>query len=177
MICTCCCHSPSFNFYHLFRHTQMALDTVQSELDQVQNELQQQKTENRHVTAKAESKENEIDNAKLQLSKINAEFHKLQTGSAHHIETLRKQVVVLEESAAAEKTTKDLLQSELSELRAEYENYKIRATSVLKKQKTEAQPSVISSKEAADDFNTDQVEREMLQRVVEALKAKIAELE
>jgi hypothetical protein len=47
----------------------------------------------------------------------------------------------------------------------------------LKKQKTEAQPSVISSKEAADDFNTDQVEREMLQRVVEALKAKIAELE
>lgn len=72
---------------------------------------------------------------------------------------------------------KDSLQSELSELRAEYENYKIRATSVLKKQKTEAQPSATSSKETADDFNTDQVEREMLQRVVEALKGKIAELE
>jgi hypothetical protein len=47
----------------------------------------------------------------------------------------------------------------------------------LKKQKTEAQPSATSSKETADDFNTDQVEREMLQRVVEALKGKIAELE
>ncbi|EFX90403.1 hypothetical protein DAPPUDRAFT_219999 [Daphnia pulex] len=156
---------------------QMNLDAVQLELDSIQNELQQQRTEIRHVTAKAESKENEVDNLKLQLSTVNAELHKLQTGSSLLIETLRKHVAALEEATAAEKMAKDSLQSELSELRAEYENYKIRATSVLKKQKTEAQPSATSSKEAADDFNTDQVEREMLQRVVEALKGKIAELE
>ncbi len=155
----------------------MNLDAVQLELDSIQNELQHQRTEIRHVTAKAESKENEVDNLKLQLSTVNAELHKLQTGSSLHIETLRKQVAALEEAAVSEKMAKDNLQSELSELRAEYESYKIRATSVLKKQKTEAQPSTTSSKEAADDFNTDQVEREMLQRVVEALKGKIAELE
>jgi chromosome segregation ATPase len=155
----------------------MNLDAVQLELDSIQNELQQQRTEIRHVTAKAESKENEVDNLKLQLSTVNAELHKIQTGSSLHIETLRKQVAALEEATGAEKMAKDSLQSELSELRAEYENYKIRATSVLKKQKTEAQPSATSSKETADDFNTDQVEREMLQRVVEALKGKIAELE
>lgn len=153
----------------------MNLDAVQLELDSIQNELQQQRTEIRHVIAKAESKENEVDNLKLQLSTVNAELHKIQTGSSLLIETLRKQVAALEEATAAEKMAKDSLQSELSELRAEYENYKIRATSVLKKQKTE--PSATSSKEAADDFNTDQVEREMLQRVVEALKGKIAELE
>lgn len=155
----------------------MTLDTVQSQMDSVQNEVQQQRIEIRQLTAKSQSKESEVDNLKLQLSAVNAELHKVQTTSALHIETLRKQVATFEESAATEQAAKNSLQLQLSELRAEYENYKIRATSVLKKQKTEGQPLATSTKEAADGFNTDQVEREMLQRVVEALKAKITELE
>ncbi|KAI9555719.1 hypothetical protein GHT06_018234 [Daphnia sinensis] len=155
----------------------MTVDTIQLQLDSCQSELLQQRTEIRHVIARAESKENEVDNLKLQLSTVNAELHKVQTGSAIVIETLRKQLVALEESAATEKVTRDNLHLELSELRAEYDNYKIRATSVLKKQKTEANPASLSSKEAVNDLNTDQVEREMLQRVVDALKTKIAELE
>lgn len=155
----------------------MTVDAGQLQLDSCQSELLQQRTEIRHLIARAESKENEVDNLKLQLSTVNSELHKVQTGSAIVIETLRKQLVVLEESAAAEKVTRDNLHLELSDLRSEYENYKIRATSVLKKQKTEANPASMSSKEAVDDFNTDHVEREMLQRVVEALKTKIAELE
>uniref|UniRef100_A0A0P5CW96 GRIP and coiled-coil domain-containing protein n=1 Tax=Daphnia magna TaxID=35525 RepID=A0A0P5CW96_9CRUS len=155
----------------------MTLDAIQLQLDSCQSELLQQRTEIRHVIARAESKENEVDNLKLQLSTVNTELHKVQTGSAILIETLRKQLVALEESAATEKVTRDNLHLELSELRAEYDNYKIRATSVLKKQKTEANPASLSSKEAVNVLNTDQVEREMLQRVVEALKTKIAEIE
>ncbi|KZS15205.1 putative GRIP and coiled-coil domain-containing protein 2 [Daphnia magna] len=155
----------------------MTLDAIQLQLDSCQSELLQQRTEIRHVIARAESKENEVDNLKLQLSTVTTELHKVQTGSAILIETLRKQLVALEESAATEKVTRDNLHLELSELRAEYDNYKIRATSVLKKQKTEANPASLSSKEAVNVLNTDQVEREMLQRVVEALKTKIAEID
>lgn len=87
------------------------------------------------------------------------------------------QVAALEDATAVERTTNESLKVRFSELQAEYDSYKIRATSVLKKQKTEGHSSVTTQKEGNGDFNTDQVEREMLQRVVEALKAKITELE
>ena len=154
----------------------MTLDSVQTQLDSCQTEVQQQRIEIRQLTAKSQLKESEVDNLKLQLSTANAELHRIQTASALHLEALRKQVATLEESAAADQIAKDSFQMQLSELRADYENYKIRAMSVLKKKTTEGQPPT-STKEATDDFNTDQVEREMLQRVVEALKSKITDLE
>lgn len=160
--------------YYIF--IQMALDATRLQLDASQSEVKQQRIEIRTVTEKAESKESEVDNLKIKLSEINSELHKIQTTSALHIDALRKQILALEESLTFEKAAKDSLQLEFSELRAEYENYKIRAMSVLKKKKTEEQPC-LSSKETVDDLNTDQVEREMLQRVVDALKAKITELE
>lgn len=161
----------------MFLLMQMALDATRLQLDASQSEVKQQRMEIRAVTEKAESKENEVDNLKIKLSEINSELHKIQTTSALHIDLLRKQILALEELLTFEKAAKDSLQLECSELRAEYENYKIRAMSVLKKKKTEEQPLGLSSKETVDDLNTDQVEREMLQRVVDALKAKIAELE
>lgn len=155
----------------------MTLDAVQSQLATSQQEVAQHRVEMRSITEKTESKEREVENLKIQLSQVNSELHKFHTASTLHLETLRKQVSALEESLATEKATKDSIQSEYSELRVEYENYKIRALSVLKKKKTEEQPLTASAKETVDDYNTDHVEREMLQRVVEALKVKIAELE
>lgn len=155
----------------------MTLDAVQSQLATSQQEVAQHRVEMRSITEKTESKEREVENLKIQLSQVNSELHKFQTASTLHLETLRKQVSALEESLATEKATKDSIQREYSELRVEYENYKIRALSVLKKKKTEEQPLAASAKETVDDYNTDHVEREMLQRVVEALKVKIAELE
>jgi len=84
-------------------------------------------------------------------------------------------VTTLEARVSLEEKEKRNLESQLSELRADYENYKIRATSVFKKQKTEAQ--VPSTHEPTNEFNTDKVECEMLQRLVDALKLKISELE
>lgn len=147
------------------------------QLEACQVEGQQQKNEIHQLTAKVEFKDGEVNNLKLQLSTVNAELHKVQTTSSAHIETLRKQIARFEESMNAVQSDKDSLQVQLSELRAEYENYKIRATSVLKKQKTEGQSSTIATKEPVDGLNTDQIEREMLQRIVEALKTKIGELE
>ena len=86
-------------------------------------------------------------------------------------------MAALEDAITVERTANESLKVYFSELQAEYDSYKIRATSVLKKQKTEGYTSSTSPKEGNGDFNTDQVEREMLQRVVEALKAKITELE
>lgn len=86
-------------------------------------------------------------------------------------------MAALEDAITVERTANESLKVYFSELQAEYDSYKIRATSVLKKQKTEGHTSSTSPKEGNGDFNTDQVEREMLQRVVEALKAKITELE
>lgn len=82
--------------------------------------------------------------------------------------------------AAAEQSAKEKLERELSELQSEYEKYKRRATSILKKQsegRSSCPPGGQPESVKGDDFNTDQVEREMLQRVVDALKIKITELE
>ena len=84
---------------------------------------------------------------------------------------------MLEEKLATERKTKETIELHLEELRNEYESYKVRAASVLKKAKTEVQSSVNTPKDSSDDAYTEQVEREMLRKVVEALKEKVAELE
>lgn len=83
----------------------------------------------------------------------------------------------MEQQLATEQKTKGTLELHLAELQSEFESYKVRATSVLKKAKTEVQSSASNSKETSNDVYTEQVEREMLQRVVEALKMKVSELE
>lgn len=87
------------------------------------------------------------------------------------------QLRVLEETTAMERETKEKLQRDLSELQSEFEAYKRRATSLLKKQTETSSCNATTVASKTDEFNTDQVEREMLQRVVEALKSKITELE
>ena len=80
----------------------------------------------------------------------------------------------MENRLLVEEKEKDSFKSQLSELQTEFENYKIRVTSAFKKQKTEA---TVQPNQDPDNFNTNQVEREMLQRLVDALKLKISELE
>jgi len=87
------------------------------------------------------------------------------------------QLGVLEETTAVERETKEKLQRDLSEIQSEFEAYKRRATSLLKKQTETSSNNGTPVASKTDEFNTDQVEREMLQRVVEALKSKITELE
>lgn len=84
-------------------------------------------------------------------------------------------MATLEARVLLEEKEKKKMECQLSELRTDYENYKIRATSVLKKQKTEAHAP--ASNELSNNFNTDKVECEMLQRLVDALKLKVSELE
>lgn len=155
----------------------MTLESTQLQLGTAQSELETRRGETRTLTDKIESKESQLDQLKVELSSANSDLHKIQTSSALQIESLRKQVVLLEDSIGIEKSNKTSIEQQYSELRAEFENYKIRATSVLKKRQTEEKSSSKAVKGSADDFDTDQVEREMLQRVVEALKAKIVELE
>ena len=77
---------------------------------------------------------------------------------------------------SVELSEKSCLSVRLAEMQKEFESYKVRATSVLKK-KTEGQQETNGSQEVTNGLNTEKVEREMLQRVVDALKVKIAELE
>lgn len=139
--------------------------------------MERHRTETRSLTGRVELKESELDNLKVQLSSTSSDLHKIQTSSSAQIEGLRKQIASLEESLVSERGSKSSIELQYSELRSEFENYKIRATSVLKKKQTEEKSLPKSGKDGVDDLNTDQVEREMLQRVVEALKAKIVELE
>ena len=84
-------------------------------------------------------------------------------------------MAALEARVLLEEKEKKMFECHLGELRSEYENYKIRATSVFKKQKTEGQAP--AQHELSNNFNTDKVECDMLQRLVDALKLKISQLE
>lgn len=151
------------------------LDDIQKQFDISREENSKNEEEIRELSSKAESRGNHIDSLKMELSVLNTNLQKLSNESNIHQDSLKKQVGTLEARVSLEEKEKKTLESQLSELRADYENYKIRATSVFKKQKTEAH--VPPSQESPNDFNTDKVECEMLQRLVDALKLKISELE